>query len=39
VYDVAAAYWLKLKQQLKWKSNETVINCHGLKMLAADGKM
>ena len=34
-----AAYWRKLKQRLKTEGNETVTNCHGLKMLAADGKM
>jgi hypothetical protein len=33
------AYWRKLKQRLKADGNETVTNCHGLKMLAADGKM
>ena len=35
----ASAYWRKLKQRLKEEGNETVTNCHGLKMLAADGKM
>lgn len=33
------AYWRKLKQRLKAEGNETVTNCHGLKMLAADGEM
>jgi len=33
------AYWRKLKQRLKAEGNETVTNCHGLKMLAKDGKM
>ena len=33
------AYWRKLKQRLKEEGNETVTKCHGLKMLAADGKM
>ena len=33
------AYWRKLKQRLKAEGNETVTNCHGLKMKAADGKM
>ena len=33
------AYWRKLKQRLIAEGNETVTNCHGLKMLAADGKM
>jgi len=35
----AQAYWRKLKQRLKEEGNETVTNCHGLKMQAADGKM
>jgi hypothetical protein len=35
----ANAYWRKLKQRLKEEGNETVTNCHGLKMLASDGKM
>ena len=34
----ALAYWRKLKQRLKAEGNETVTNCHGLKMRAADGK-
>ncbi|GHU01631.1 phage antirepressor [Betaproteobacteria bacterium] len=34
-----AAYWRKLKQRLIAEGNETVTNCHGLKMRAADGKM
>jgi hypothetical protein len=33
------AYWRKLKQRLKAEGNETVTNCHGLKMVALDGKM
>ncbi len=33
------AYWRKLKQRLKKEGNETVTNCHGLKMRAPDGKM
>ena len=33
------AYWRKLKQRLKEEGNETVTNCHGLKMIAPDGKM
>ena len=32
------AYWRKLKQRLKADGNETVTNCHGLKMTAHDGK-
>jgi hypothetical protein len=35
----AGAYWRKLKQRLKEEGNETVTNCHGLKMQAPDGKM
>ena len=35
----AAAYWRKLKQRLKAEGNETVTNCHALKMVAPDGKM
>ena len=34
----AAAYWRKLKQRLKEEGNETVTNCHALKLPAADGK-
>lgn len=33
------AYWRKLKQRLKQEGNQTVTNCHALKMVAADGKM
>ncbi len=33
------AYWRKLKERLKKEGNETVTDCHGLKMIAADGKM
>ena len=32
------AYWRKFKERLKKEGNETVTNCHGLKMRAADGK-
>ena len=35
----ATAYWRKLKQRLKAEGNETVTNCHALKMKATDGKM
>ena len=35
----ATAYWRKLKQRLKEEGNETVTNCHALKLQAADGKM
>ncbi len=32
------AYWRKLKQRLKVEGNESVTNCHGLKLKASDGK-
>lgn len=35
----ARKYWNKLKQRLKAEGNETVTNCHQLKMKAPDGKM
>ena len=35
----ARKYWNKLKQRLKEEGNETVTNCHQLKMLAPDNKM
>ena len=35
----ANAYWRKIKQRLKEEGNQTVTNCHGLKMQASDGKM
>jgi hypothetical protein len=31
-------YWRVMKKRLKDEGNETVTNCNGLKMLAADGK-
>ncbi len=34
----ATAYWRKLKQRLKAEGNQTVTDCHGLKMRAPDGK-
>ncbi len=38
-YLTARKYWNKLKQRLKAEGNETVTNCHQLKMKATDGKM
>jgi prophage antirepressor-like protein len=38
-YQTARKYWNKLKERLKNEGNETVTNCHQLKMKAADGKM
>ena len=32
------AYWRKLKQRLKKEGNETVTNCHALKLKAQDGR-
>ena len=37
--QTARKYWNKLKERLKKEGNQTVTNCHQLKMLAADGKM
>jgi len=39
IVDDPQIYWRKLKQRLREEGNETVTNCHGLKMVAADGKM
>ncbi|KAE9539256.1 hypothetical protein HT665_07185 [Ursidibacter maritimus] len=33
------AYWRKLKQRLKVEENETLTNCHSLKMRSYDEKM
>ena len=33
------AYWRKLKQRLREEGNETVTNCHALKLKAQDGKL
>lgn len=35
----SSAYWRKLKQRLNEEGNESVTNCHGLKMLSKDGKL
>lgn len=37
-YQTGRKYWNKLKQRLKAEGNESVTNCHRLKLLAADGK-
>ena len=37
-YQTARKYWNKLKQRLSDEGNETVTNCHQLKLTAADGK-
>ena len=33
------AYWRKLKQRIQEESGQPVTKCHGLKLLAPDGKM
>ena len=38
-YQTARKYWNKLEQRLVEEGNETVTNCHQLKLRAADGKM
>ena len=38
-YQTTRKYWNKLKQRLLEEGNETVTNCHQLKMPAMDGKM
>ena len=35
----AGAYWRKLKQRLQEEGGQVVTFCHGLKLLAPDGKM
>lgn len=35
----AGAYWRKLKQRLKEEGSEVVTFCHGLKLIASDGKL
>ncbi len=37
-YQTARKYWNKLKERLKKEGNESVTNCHQLKMQASDGK-
>jgi hypothetical protein len=38
-FQAARKYWNKLKERLIAEGNQTVSNCHQLKMKAADGKM
>lgn len=38
-FTTARKYWNKLKQRLSEEGSELVINCHQLKLPAADGKM
>jgi len=35
----SGAYWRKLKQRLKEEGSEVVTFCHGLKLVAPDGKI
>jgi len=37
-YQTARKYWNKLKERLKKEGNESVTNCHQLKVPASDGK-
>lgn len=37
-YQKARKYWNQLKKRLKNEGNESVTNCHQLKLLATDGK-
>ncbi len=37
-FQTARKYWNKLKERLKKEGNESVTNCHQLKLLASDGK-
>ena len=37
-YQTARKYWNKLKERLKKEGNESVTNCHQLKLQASDGK-
>jgi len=37
-YQTARKYWNQLKKRLKNEGNESVTNCHQLKLFAADGK-
>ena len=38
-FQRARKYWNKLKEHLKKEGNETVTNCHQLKIQATDGKI
>lgn len=37
-FQIARKYWNQLKKRLKKEGNESVTNCHQLKLLASDGK-
>lgn len=38
-FQTARKYWNKLKERLKTEGNQSVTNCHQLKMVAEDGKL
>jgi hypothetical protein len=38
-FQTARKYWNKLKERLKKEGNESVTNCHQLKLIAEDGKL
>ena len=38
-YQKARKYWNKLAQRMRDEGNQTVTNCHQLKMTAKDGRM
>ena len=38
-FQTARKYWNKLKERLKKEGNQSVTNCHRLKLIAPDGKM
>jgi len=38
-FQMARKYWNKLKERLNQEGNQTVTNCHQLKMIAEDGKL
>ncbi len=38
-YQTARKYWNKLKERLNKEGNQSVTNCHQLKMVAEDGKL
>lgn len=37
-FQIARKYWNKLKERLNKEGNQSVTNCHQLKMVASDGK-
>ncbi|MBU0476194.1 MAG: hypothetical protein KKF62_18765 [Bacteroidetes bacterium] len=37
-FQMARKYWNKLKERLKKEGNESVTNCHQLKLISTDGK-